>query len=185
MSVHGESLSSVTIDQQLIPCKNKRKKNSYTYITGKESNQESYNSSKRTKEDSIPNVEKLFQKKHLHRLEIRKTTFGNKEDYIGDTNEKTHGSDVFPSETDGCARNLAEEHEHEEDEEFSENNSEIKDSNKSKISKGITEEDVIISLLSKIFSIKVIQAVILSIDTYEQDILSFSKRNKKNKSNTN
>ena len=69
-------------------------------------------------------------------------------------------------------RNLSEEHENEEDEEFSENNSEIKDSNKSKISKGITEEDVIISMLAKKISLKVIKAVILSIDTYKQVILS-------------
>ena len=43
------------------------------------------------------------------------------EEYIGDTDEKTHGSDDAPSETDGCARNLAKEHENEEDEWFSEN----------------------------------------------------------------
>ena len=32
LSVHGESLSSVTPDQQQIPCKNKKKKTSYTLI---------------------------------------------------------------------------------------------------------------------------------------------------------
>ena len=42
--------------------------------------------------------------------------FKNKEDYIGDTNEKTRGSGGSPSETDGCARNLGEEHENEENE---------------------------------------------------------------------
>ena len=36
--------------------------------------------------------------------------FKNTEDYIGDTNENTCGSDDSPSETDGCARNLAGEH---------------------------------------------------------------------------
>ena len=33
----------------------------------------------------------------------------NKEDYIGDTNNKTRGSDDSPSETDGCVRNLGKE----------------------------------------------------------------------------
>ena len=40
---------------------------------------------------------------------------------------KTHGSYDSPSKTDGCARNLAKEHENEEDEEFSEDTSEIND----------------------------------------------------------
>ena len=34
-------------------------------------------------------------------------------DYRGDINEKTHGSDDSPSETDDCARNLAKEYESE------------------------------------------------------------------------
>ena len=42
--------------------------------------------------------------------------FKNKENYIGDTNEKTRGSDDYPSETDGCTSNMGEEHENEEDE---------------------------------------------------------------------
>ena len=46
--------------------------------------------------------------------------FKNKEDYIGDTNEKTHESDDSPSKTDGCASNLGKEHNNEEDEEYSE-----------------------------------------------------------------
>ena len=32
--------------------------------------------------------------------------FKKKEDYIGDTDKKTRGSNDFPSKTDGCARNL-------------------------------------------------------------------------------
>ena len=121
-------------------------------ITGKESIQEKDKPSKRAKEDSITDVEKVV-KKNLHRLK-------NKEDYIGDTNEKTRGSYDSPSETHGFPRNLDEEHENEEDEEFSENTSEINDSIKLKISKGITEEDVIISLLDKKILLKVIKAVI-------------------------
>ena len=62
---------------------------------------------------------------------------------------------------------------------------EINDSIKSKISKRITEEDVIISLLSKTISLKLIKAVNLSIDTYEKDILSVGNGNKKIQSNKN
>ena len=76
-------------------------------------------------------------------------------------------------------RNLGEEYENGEDEEFSENTPEINDGIKSKISKIITEEDVIISLLAKNFSLKVIKAVILSIDTYKQDMLSVGNEKKK------
>ena len=43
--------------------------------------------------------------------------FKNKEDYIGDTNEKTREFDDSPSETDVCVRNLGEEHKNEEYEE--------------------------------------------------------------------
>ena len=43
---------------------------------------------------------------------IKKTPppFKNKEDYIGDTNEKTRESDDSTSVTDGCVKNLREEH---------------------------------------------------------------------------
>ena len=34
--------------------------------------------------------------------------FKNKEDFIVNTNEKTCGYDDYPSETDGCTRNLGE-----------------------------------------------------------------------------
>ena len=92
--------------------------------------------------------------------------FIHKVDYKGDTSENTHGSDDSPSETDGCVRNLAEEHENEEDEEFKEDTSKINDTNESKMSKDKTEEALIISLLAKHFSLKVIQSVIFSIDTH-------------------
>ena len=75
--------------------------------------------------------------------------FKNKVDYRGDTNDKNHGSNDCPSETDGCTRNLAKEHEHEENEEYIKDNSEINDTNESKNSKGITEEYVISSPLAK------------------------------------
>ena len=104
---------------------------------------------------------------------------------MSDTNEKTHGYDDSLSEIDGCTGNLAEDHENEEDGEFSENTSEINDSNKSKISKRIKEEYIIISLLDKNFSPKVTQAVIFPIDTYGQDILSVGNEKKKFHSKTN
>ena len=59
------------------------------------------------KENSIPNVKKLAKTPPPSK---------NNKDYIGDTNEKTHGSDDSPSESDGFARNLVKEHENEEDE---------------------------------------------------------------------
>ena len=75
--------------------------------------------------------------------------FKNKEDYIGDTNEKTRESDDSISETGGCARNLSKEHKNIEDEEQNETTPEVNDGIKSQISEGITEEDVIISHLAK------------------------------------
>ena len=71
MSGHGESLSTVTTDQQHIPYKNKRKKTSDNLITTKETIHETLNPSKREKEDNIPDLEKLVQKKHIHHLKIR------------------------------------------------------------------------------------------------------------------
>ena len=79
-------------------------------------------------------------------------------------------------------KNLGKYHENEDNEEFIENNSDINDSIKSKISKGITKEDVIISLVYKNFLLKLIKVVILSIDTYKQDVLSVSNEKKKSPS---
>ena len=75
--------------------------------------------------------------------------FRHKVDYEGDTNEKTHGYDDSPSETDGCMRNLSRENENEEDAKFKEDTSEINDTNESKLSKNKTEEALIISVLAK------------------------------------
>ena len=63
------------------------------------------NPSKRSKEDIITDEEKI--------IIITPPPFKNREDYIGDTNEKTRGSNNYPSETDGCVRNLGEEYENE------------------------------------------------------------------------
>ena len=48
-------------------------------------------------------------------------------------------------------RNLGEVHKYEEYKEYSETNPEVNDGIKSKISKGITEKNAVISLLAKIF----------------------------------
>ena len=47
------------------------------------------------------------------------------------------------------------------------------------MSLGKTEEYVIRSMLARNLSLKVIQAFIFSIDTYEQDIISVGNENKK------
>ena len=78
MSGHRESLSSVTPDKQHIHRKNKINKTSDTLIKGKESIQKPDNPSKRAKEASIPDVEKMSKK--------TPPPLKNKEDYIGDTN---------------------------------------------------------------------------------------------------
>ena len=109
MSGYGESLSSVTPDILRVNCKNKRKKTSDTLFTGKETIQEPFNPRKKAKEITLTDIEKGIPKEKppliLHKV-----------DYEGDTNEKTHGYDSSTSETDGCVRNLAKEHENEEDE---------------------------------------------------------------------
>ena len=40
--------------------------------------------------------------------------YKNKQDHIGGTNDKTRESDYSPSDNDGCARNLYDEHRNEE-----------------------------------------------------------------------
>ena len=82
--------------------------------------------------------------------------FKNNQDYRGDNNEKTREYDDSPSDTDGCARNLGDEYKNEEDEEKIETPPEENESIKSKISEGITEDYVIISLLSQYNQRKVV-----------------------------
>ena len=76
-------------------------------------------------------------------------------------------------------QNLPKEHENQEDKEFKEDTSEINDTNESKLSKYKTEEALISSLLANIFSLKVTQAVIFSINTYKQDMIAVGNKNKK------
>ena len=57
----------------------------------------------------------------------------------------------------------------------------INDTNESKISKYKEEEALINHLLAKIFSLKVIQAVIFSINTYKQEMTAVGNEKKINK----
>ena len=81
-------------------------------------------------------------------------------------------------------KTLAKEHENEEDGEFKEDTSEINDTKKSKLSKDKNKEALISSMLAKKILLKVTQVVIFSINTYEQDMISVGKKNKKMKTKT-
>ena len=76
-------------------------------------------------------------------------------------------------------KTLAKEHENEENEEFKDDTFEINDTNESKLSKDKTKEALISSMLAKKISLKVTQAVIFSINTYEQDMIAVGNTNKK------
>ena len=78
---------------------------------------------------------------------------------------KTRESDYSPSYTDGCARNLDDEHKNEEDDEYIEPPSETNDIIKSK-----SEEYFRNSLSAKNISLKVIKVVMLTIDNHKKDI---------------
>ena len=51
----------------------------------------------------------------------------------------------------------------------------INDTNESKLSKDKIEESLVIRLLAKTFLLKIIQADVFSINTYEQDMIAFGK----------
>ena len=102
LSGHGESLSSLTPYKQRIPLNNKRKKTSDTSI---KENKLFKNHTTQVKQQK--RIVYLMQKNKIK----TPPPFKNKENYIGDTNEKNRRSDDSPSETDDCAINLGEEHE--------------------------------------------------------------------------
>ena len=106
MSRPGAIITTTSPEKERIPRKIKRKKIPENSIKRKESIQVQDNPSKRANEDSI-----IDEKKH------KKTppSFKNKEDYIGGTNERTCETNDSASDTDGCARNLGNEHKNEED----------------------------------------------------------------------
>ena len=84
-------------------------KTSENSIIRKQPIKEPVNPRKREKENNLTNVEKCSPKETPP--QFRHTVY-----YTYDTNEKTHGYDDSPIETDGCVRNLTKEHENEEDE---------------------------------------------------------------------
>ena len=78
--------------------------------------QEPDNPSKKAKVDSIIGKTKP-------NIKLTPAPYTNKDEYIGGTNEKkrnsqTRESDDSPSDTDGCARNLDDEHKNEEDDDY-------------------------------------------------------------------
>ena len=99
--------------------------------------------------------------------------YKNKQDYDGGTNYKTRKSDDSPSDTDGCARNIDDEQKNEEDDEYIDPPSEKNDIIKSKL-----EEYVRNSLLAKKIPLKLIKAVIFTIDNHEKYILAVGYENK-------
>ena len=116
-------------------------------------------------------------KKKLN-VELTQPPSKNKQDCAGSTNYKTHDSQTRKSrdswsDTDGCARNLDEEHKNEEDDDYIEPTYFFKDIIESKL-----QEEVINRLLSKKKSFKVIKAVMFNIDNHEQDILAVGYENK-------
>ena len=127
MSVQGDDLASTSPDNLRITCKNKRKKTPDTSVIRKEPIVVPVNPSKKSKEDTITDVEKYSLKKPPY--------FRHKVDYEGDTIENNRCYDDSPTETDDFVRNLNKEHENEDDEEFKEDASVINDTNESKTSK--------------------------------------------------
>ena len=99
LSLYGDDLKGITPDILCIPCKNKRKIIPDTSIIRKQPIQEPVNPSKRAIQDTITYVEKSSPKE-------TPPQFWNKVDYEGYTNEKTHGYDDSPSETDDRVINL-------------------------------------------------------------------------------
>ena len=56
-------------------------------------------------------------------LKLTPPPYKNKQDYVGGTNDKTRDyqtceSEDYRSDTDGCARNIDEEHKNEEDDDY-------------------------------------------------------------------
>ena len=83
-------------------------------------------------------------------------------------------------------KHLTKEHENEENEEFKEDISEINNTNESKLCKNKNIEALISTLIAKQFPLKVTQAFIFSINTYEQYMIAVGNEFKiKNNNNKN
>ena len=102
-------LSSETPDTLRITHKNKIKKAPYTQIIRKQHIKEPVNPRKRAKENTLTYVKTNSPKE-------TPPTFWHKVDYEGDNNQKTHGYEYSPSETEGLQRHLAKENENKENE---------------------------------------------------------------------
>ena len=110
MSVHGASITTLLPDRDRISRKNEKKKLSEISITGNKITQEPDNPSKKEKVDSSIDETKPNLK--------LTPPYKNKQDYVGGTNYKTREYNDSPSDTDGCARNLDDEHKNEEDDDY-------------------------------------------------------------------
>ena len=107
MSVRGGSTTTVAPDVECISMK-KKNKNSEISITGNKITQEPDNQSKKAKVSSSIDETKIH-------VELTPHPNTNIQDYADGTNDKTRDSQTRESgdsrsETDGCARNLDEEH---------------------------------------------------------------------------
>ena len=116
MSVHGGSTTTVSPDRESIPRKKVKKKLSEISITGNKITQEPDNQGKKAKMGSNIDETKI-------NVELTPPPNTNNQDYASSTNDKirdfqTRESGDSQSDTDGCARNLDEEHKNEEDDNY-------------------------------------------------------------------
>ena len=95
-------------------------------ITWNEITHEPDNPSKKAKVDSSIDETKP-------NLRLTPPPYKNNQDYDGGNNDKTRESDYYPSDTDGCKRNIDDEHKNEEDDEYIDRPSEKNDIIKSKL----------------------------------------------------
>ena len=97
MSGQGESLASVTPDQQRITIKNNRKKTPSSYVLRKEPIGYTVSSRKISQEDTVIDEEKGIQHKTYQ-------TFVYKEYYEGDTNENNRYTDDSRTSNGDCLK---------------------------------------------------------------------------------
>ena len=115
MSVHGASITTVSLGGERIIRKGKKKVSEIS-ISGNKITQELDNQSKKSKVGSSIDETKI-------NVELTPPPNTNKQDCAGVTNDKTRDSQSRESgdsrsETDGCAINLDEEHKNKEDEDY-------------------------------------------------------------------
>ena len=165
MSVHGESITTISPEGERIPRKKRKKIILEISITGNKTSQDSDSQSKEAKVDISTDGTKVH-------VELTPTTNTNKQDYAVGTNDKIRDSQTREagdsrSETDSCARNIDEEHKNEEDDNYIDPPSLKKDRIESK-----SQEEIRNRLLSKKNPFKVIKAVMFVIDNHGKEILA-------------